>query len=258
MADTMQKEAPDLATPSIDPDEVAKFSAIAAEWWDPAGKFKPLHRFNPVRLGFILDTLTAHFGRSDQDKAPLKGLNLLDIGCGGGLVSEPMTRLGANVMGVDASEANIKTAMTHAKEVGLNIDYRAGTAEQLISTHEEGFDVVLNLEVVEHVASPDQFLQDCCRLLKPGGITIVATLNRTPKAFALAIVGAEYVLGWLPRGTHEFSKFLTPEEISTSLKSGGVVADHPQGVSYSPLSARWKLSKDSAVNYMIVGRKPKS
>lgn len=258
MADTIQEEASPLATPSIDPDEVAKFSAIAAEWWDPTGKFKPLHRFNPVRLGFILDTVAAHFGRSDKDKAPLKGLKLLDIGCGGGLVSEPMTRLGADVMGVDASEANIKTALTHAQESGLKIDYRAGTAEQLVSTHEEAFDVVLNLEVVEHVASPDQFLRDCCRLLKPGGITIVATLNRTPKAFALAIVGAEYVLGWLPRGTHEFSKFLTPTEITTALKSGGVDADRPQGVSYAPLTARWKLSDDSAVNYMIVGRKPKT
>lgn len=258
MADTMQTDAPNLETPSIDPDEVAKFSAIAAEWWDPTGKFKPLHRFNPVRLGFILDTLATHFDKSDKDKAPLKGLKLLDIGCGGGLVSEPMTRLGAEVMGVDASEANIKTAMTHAKEVGLKVDYRAGTAEQLIATHEEAFDVVLNLEVVEHVAAPDQFLRDCCKLLKPGGITIVATLNRTPKAFALAIVGAEYVLGWLPRGTHEFSKFLTPAEIKAALKSSGVEADNPQGVSYSPLSARWKLSNDSAVNYMIVGRKPKS
>ncbi|MEL6830776.1 MAG: bifunctional 2-polyprenyl-6-hydroxyphenol methylase/3-demethylubiquinol 3-O-methyltransferase UbiG [Pseudomonadota bacterium] len=256
MADTIESERAKIETPSIDPDEVAKFSAIAAEWWDPQGKFKPLHRFNPVRLGFIRDTLVSHFERSESDRTPLTDLDLLDIGCGGGLVSEPMTRLGANVMGVDASEANIKTAMTHAKESGLKIEYRAGTAEQLIETHEGTFDVVLNLEVVEHVADPEQFLRDCCSLLKPGGVTIVATLNRTPKAFALAIVGAEYVLGWLPRGTHEFSKFLTPNEISAALHSAGVDTEPPQGVSFSPLSARWRLSGDSGVNYMIVGRKP--
>jgi len=256
MAETTESSEANMKTPSIDPDEVAKFSAIAAEWWDPKGKFKPLHRFNPVRLGFIRDTLVRHFGRNSTDRAPLTDLKLLDIGCGGGLVSEPMTRLGADVMGVDASEANIKTAMTHAEEGGLSIDYRAGTAEQLLATHEAAFDVVLNLEVVEHVADPDQFLRDCCKLLKPGGITIVATLNRTPKAFALAIVGAEYVLGWLPRGTHEFSKFLTPKQISQSLSAAGVAADAPQGVSFSPLSAQWKLSNDSDVNYMIVGRKP--
>ena len=256
MADTIHTDPKAIETPSIDPDEVAKFSAIAAEWWDPKGKFKPLHLFNPVRLGFIRDTLVSHFGRDGSERKPLSDLSLLDIGCGGGLVSEPMTRLGADVMGVDASEANIKTAMTHAQEGGLSIDYRAGTAEQLLPTHENTFDIVLNLEVVEHVADPDQFLRDCCALLKPGGITIVATLNRTPKAFALAIVGAEYVLGWLPRGTHEFSKFLTPQELSAPLRASGLQTDPPQGVSFSPLSAQWRLSKDSGVNYMLVGRKP--
>lgn len=245
-------------TPSIDPDEVAKFSAIAAEWWDPKGKFRPLHRFNPVRLGFIRDTIEAHFDLPSGAKRPFEGLRLLDIGCGGGLVSEPMTRLGASVTGVDASEANIKTALTHAKEGGLQIDYRAGTVEGLLETGEPAFDVVLNLEVVEHVADPQQFLIDCAALVKPGGLTIVATLNRTTKAFALAIVGAEYVLGWLPRGTHEFEKFLRPTEIEGALKQSGLVAEAAQGVSFNPLMNEWRLSSDDKVNYMIVARRPEN
>lgn len=243
-------------TPSIDPDEVAKFSAMAAEWWDPKGKFKPLHKFNPVRLGFIRDTLVEHFGLDGLKRKPLKGLRLLDIGCGGGLAAEPMARLGASVTGVDASEANIKTAMTHAEETGIEVDYRAGTAEALIEAGEAPFDVVLNLEVVEHVADPAQFLKDTAALVKPGGLMICATLNRTPKAFALAIVGAEYVLGWLPRGTHEFSKFLTPEEVSAPLKAAGLEPDAPQGVSFNPLADQWKLSSDTKVNYMVVARRP--
>ncbi|WP_300375614.1 bifunctional 2-polyprenyl-6-hydroxyphenol methylase/3-demethylubiquinol 3-O-methyltransferase UbiG [Henriciella sp.] len=243
-------------TPSIDADEVAKFSAMAAEWWDPKGKFKPLHRFNPVRLGFIRDTITAHFGRMDAGRKPLEGLRILDIGCGGGLVSEPMARLGADVTGVDASADNIKTAMTHAEESGLNIDYRAGTAEGLLEDGTPAFDVVLNLEVVEHVADPQQFLQDTAALVKPGGLMIAATLNRTPKAFALAIVGAEYVLGWLPRGTHEFSKFLTPDEVARPLETAGLVTRPSQGVSFNPLTDTWRLSSDDKVNYMIVADRP--
>ena len=243
-------------TPSIDADEVAKFSAIAAEWWDPKGKFRPLHRFNPVRLGFIRDTIEGHFDLAPGAKRPFEGLRLLDIGCGGGLVSEPMTRLGAKVTGVDASEANIKTALTHATEGGLDIDYRAGTVEGLLDAGEPPFDVVLNLEVVEHVADPQQFLIDCGALVKPGGLTIIATLNRTAKAFALAIVGAEYVLGWLPRGTHEFEKFLRPSEIEGALKQAGLVADPTQGVSFNPLMNEWRLSSDDKVNYMMVARRP--
>ena len=243
-------------TPSIDPDEVAKFSAMAAEWWDPKGKFRPLHKFNPVRLGFIRDTLVEHFGLDGTQRKPLKGLRILDIGCGGGLVSEPMARLGASVTGVDASEANIKTALTHAREAGLDIDYRCGTAEGLIEGGEEPFDAVLNLEVVEHVADPGQFLRDTASLVRPGGMTITATLNRTPQAFALAIVGAEYVMRWLPPGTHEFAKFLRPEEVSGPLEAAGLVADAPQGVSFNPLSDQWKLSSDTKVNYMIVARRP--
>lgn len=229
---------------------------MAAEWWDPKGKFKPLHKFNPVRLGFIRDTLVEHFGLDGASRKPLTGVRILDIGCGGGLVSEPMARLGASVTGVDASEANIKTAMTHAEEAGVSIDYRAGTVEALIEAGEAPFDVVLNLEVVEHVADPVQFLKDAANLVRPGGLTITATLNRTPKAFALAIVGAEYVMRWLPPGTHEFAKFLTPEEVSAPLAASGLDVEPPQGVSFNPLSDQWKLSDDTKVNYMIVARRP--
>lgn len=242
--------------PSIDPDEVAKFSAMAAEWWDPKGKFRPLHKFNPVRLGFIRDTIEAHFQLSPSARRPFEGLRVLDIGCGGGLVSEPMTRLGASVTAVDASEANIKTAMTHAEQGGLEIDFRAGTVEALIEQGEAPFDVVLNLEVVEHVADPSQFLKDCASLVKPGGLMTVATLNRTAKAFALAIVGAEYVLGWLPRGTHEFEKFLRPEEIEAPMRDAGLKVEAPQGVSFNPISDQWRLSDDTKVNYLMVAARP--
>jgi len=242
--------------PSIDPDEVAKFTAMAAEWWDPKGKFKPLHKFNPVRLGFIRDTIEDHFDLDPSARRPFQGLRALDIGCGGGLVSEPMTRLGASVTAVDASEANIKTAMTHAEQGGLEIDFRAGTVEALIEEGEPPFDVVLNLEVVEHVADPAQFLKDCASLVKPGGITIVATLNRTARAFALAIVGAEYVLGWLPKGTHEFEKFLRPDEIEAPLRAAGLDVEAPQGVSFNPIADQWRLSGDTKVNYMMVATRP--
>lgn len=244
--------------PSIDPSEVAKFTAMAEEWWDPKGKFKPLHKFNPVRLGFIRDTIEMHFDRSSTARKPFEGLRILDIGCGGGLVSEPMRRLGAEMVSVDASEANIKTAMTHAEQSGLDIDFRAGTVEELIEAGEAPFDVVLNLEVVEHVADPDQFLKDCASLVKPGGLMIVATLNRTAKAFALAIVGAEYVLGWLPKGTHEFEKFLRPDEIKQPLLQAGLDVDPPQGVSFNPLLDQWRPSGDTKVNYLMVASRPSS
>lgn len=244
--------------PSIDPSEVAKFTAMAAEWWDPKGKFRPLHKFNPVRLGFIRDTIEAHFELESGSRRPFEGLRVLDIGCGGGLVSEPMRRLGADMVSVDASEANIKTAITHAEQGGLDIDFRAGTVEALIETGEAPFDVVLNLEVVEHVADPSQFLRDCASLVKPGGLMIVATLNRTAKAFALAIVGAEYVLGWLPRGTHEFDKFLRPDEIRQPMIQAGLMVEPPQGVSFNPLLDQWRLSADTNVNYLMVAARPEA
>ena len=243
-------------TPTIDPDEVEKFTAMAAEWWDPKGKFKPLHRFNPVRLGFIRDTVEAHFNLDPKARKPFTGLRFLDIGCGGGLVSEPMARLGAEMVSVDASEANIKTAMTHAAETGVKVDYRAGTVEALIESGEPPFDVVLNLEVVEHVANPAEFLSQCASLVKPGGLMIVATINRTTKAFALAIVGAEYVLRWLPRGTHEFDKLVKPSEIEIALTGSGMTVRAPQGVSFNPIMDEWRLSSDTKVNYMIVATRP--
>ena len=260
MAETLDidPKAAAPARPSIDPDEVAKFTAMADEWWDPTGKFKPLHKFNPVRLRYIRDTAERHFGLKPKLKRPLAGLRVLDIGCGGGLVAEPMARLGADVVAVDASEANIKTAITHARGGGLNIDYRAGTAEGLIEAGEAPFDIVLNLEVVEHVADPAQFLTDTSHLVKPGGFMLVATINRTTKAFALAIVGAEYVLRWLPRGTHEFDKFLKPREIESALAKAGMQTEPPQGVFYNPVADSWRLSKDHSVNYMIVASKPTS
>ncbi len=242
--------------PSIDPEEVGKFSAMAAEWWDPRGKFRPLHRFNPVRLEFIRQTAEHHFGRDRAARRPLEGLRLLDIGCGGGLVAEPMARLGAKVTAVDASQANIKTAITHCEQAGLEIDYRAGTAEQLLAGGEPPFDIVLNLEVVEHVADAQAFLGDTARLVAPGGMMVVATINRTPKAFALAIVGAEYVLRWLPRGTHQFNKLVRPQEVTQALETSGLFAQEPQGVSFSPLTDSWRLSKDTNVNYMVVGTRP--
>jgi 2-polyprenyl-6-hydroxyphenyl methylase/3-demethylubiquinone-9 3-methyltransferase len=251
-----QAAAPDrLEAPSIDPDEVEKFSRIAGEWWDPDSKFAPLHKFNPARLTWIREQLCAHFGRLGA--TPLEGLKLLDIGCGGGLVSEPMARLGANVTGVDAAQANIKTAMVHAEETGLSIDYRWGVAEQLLEQGGPGqFDVVLNLEVVEHVADPEAFLRDCARLVKPGGMMIVGTINRTARAFATAIFGAEYVLGWLPRGTHRFDKLVRPDEARAALEAEGLEVRTPAGVSYNPLKDRFFISGDAGVNYLMAAVKP--
>lgn len=256
MAAILEADLNPPTRPSIDPGEVAKFTAMADEWWDPAGKFKPLHKFNPVRLRYIRETAEQHFGLEPNLKRPLEGLRLLDIGCGGGLVSEPMARLGAEVVSVDASEANIKTAMTHAEGAGLKIDYRVGTAEGMIEAGEAPFDIVLNLEVVEHVANPAEFLANTSHLVKPGGFMIVATINRTAKAFALAIVGAEYVLRWLPRGTHEFDKFLKPAEINEALSEAGMSTQAPQGVFYNPISDSWSLSRDHSVNYMITATRP--
>src|SRR5215471_10587172 len=236
---------------SIDPAEVERFSKIAAEWWDPRGKFAPLHKFNPVRLTFIRDQALHRFGRDPKARRPFEGLRLLDIGCGGGLLSEPMSRLGFAVTGVDASERNVATAAAHAEQGGLAIDYRATTAEALLAAGEPAFDVILNMEVIEHVADPGEFLRTCAALLAPGGLMIVATLNRTAKAFALAKVGAEYVLHWLPVGTHDWSKFLKPEELRSFLADETVAVDGPFGVVFDPLSGRWSQSNDADVNYMM-------
>ena len=236
---------------SIDPAEVETFSRISAEWWDPRGKFAPLHKFNPVRLSFIRDQALYRFSRDAKARRPFEGLRLLDIGCGGGLLSEPMTRLGFQVTGVDASERNIGTASAHAAEQGLSIDYRASTAEALLEAGEPPFDVILNMEVIEHVADPAAYLRDCARLLKPGGLMIVATLNRTLKALALAKIGAEYILRWLPVGAHDWNKFLKPDEIRDFLAEEPVVVDGPYGVVFNPLTGRWTESADTDVNYMM-------
>jgi 2-polyprenyl-6-hydroxyphenyl methylase/3-demethylubiquinone-9 3-methyltransferase len=239
---------------SIDPAEVAKFSAIAAEWWDPTGKFAPLHKFNPVRLSFLKAEAAAHFGRDPRALRPFEGLTLLDIGCGGGLLSEPMTRLGFAVTGADASERNIGTAKAHAAQSGLAIDYRAVTAEELAA---EGavYDVVLNMEVVEHVADVGAYLKACAALVKSGGITVVATMNRTLKSLALAKIGAEYVLGWLPRGTHDWNRFIPPTELRAMLEESGLNICKTQGVSFNPLAWDWHLSDDVDVNYMVVAKR---
>lgn len=239
------------AASSIDPADVARFSAIAEGWWDPNGKFAPLHRFNPVRLEFIREQALARFGRDAKSRAPFEALSLLDIGCGGGLLCEPMRRLGFAVTGVDASERNIVVAQAHAEAMGLSIDYRAATAEALLAEGAARFDLVLNMEVVEHVAGPGQYLRDCARLLKPGGLMIVATLNRTLKALALAKIGAEYVLRWLPPETHDWRKFLKPDEIRGFLDGEPVRVDGPFGVVFQPLTGRWTRSADADINYMM-------
>ncbi len=240
--------------PSLDPSEVEKFSKMAAEWWNPKGKFGVLHVFNPVRLQFIKEQVTARKGRDPLDRFPFEGLRFLDIGCGGGLLTEPMARLGAEIVGVDPSERNIKTASVHAGEVGLEIDYRVGTAEDLAAAGER-FDVILNMEVIEHVADPKAFAATCASMLKPGGLMFVATLNRTLKSFGLAIIGAEYVLGWLPKGTHQWEKFITPPELKGWLEENGMAVKEESGVTYSPFSRQWRRSRDMDVNYMVVGQK---
>jgi 2-polyprenyl-6-hydroxyphenyl methylase/3-demethylubiquinone-9 3-methyltransferase len=245
----MSEPAPRSDRSSVDPDEIARFEAMAAQWWDPDGKFAPLHKFNPVRLAWIRERLVEHFARDPSSLRPFEGLRILDIGCGGGLVAEPMARMGAQVVGVDASARNVEVARVHARQGGLDIDYRSGTAESLQAAGER-FDAVLSLEVVEHVADPAAFLASCAALVAPGGALMVATINRTPQAFALAIVGAEYVLRWLPRGTHRWSKFVRPSEVAAALRPTGLDLREFAGMSYNPLADRWRVGRDLSVNYM--------
>jgi 2-polyprenyl-6-hydroxyphenyl methylase/3-demethylubiquinone-9 3-methyltransferase len=240
---------------SLDPAEVEKFSRIAAEWWNPKGKFGVLHVFNPVRLAYIKEQVTARFARDPFARRPFEGLRFLDIGCGGGLLTEPMARLGAEITGIDPSPKNISTASVHAQEQDLAIDYRATTAEEL-AARGETFDVILNMEVIEHVADQEAFIKTCAELLRPDGLIFVATLNRTLRSFGLAIVGAEYVLGWLPRGTHQWEKFVTPQELEAWLAQSGLRQLDSSGVTYNPFSGAWRRARDMDVNYMLVAQKP--
>jgi 2-polyprenyl-6-hydroxyphenyl methylase/3-demethylubiquinone-9 3-methyltransferase len=245
-----------MTNTTVNDAEIAKFTAMAEEWWDPTGKFKPLHKFNPVRLAYIRDNLIAHFGRDPSSIRPFDGIRILDVGCGGGLLCEPLTRLGASVTGVDAAERNIAIAKIHAEQSGLDIDYRATTSEALVAAG-ESYDVVLNMEVVEHVDNVPLYMKSCADLVAPSGLMFTATLNRTARALALAVIGAEYVLRWLPRGTHDWNKFLTPEEIIAELRRNGLKVTDQSGVSFNPLSGEWRLSRDMAVNYMVLAERQK-
>jgi 2-polyprenyl-6-hydroxyphenyl methylase/3-demethylubiquinone-9 3-methyltransferase len=244
----------DQAAGSVDQDEVARFSRLAAQWWDTRGPMAALHKFNPVRLAYIRDRAAEHFGRDPSRLDSLAGLRVLDIGCGGGILSEPLARLGARVVGADPSESNIAVAKHHAERAGLSVDYRAAAAEALVQSGEK-FDVVLAMEVVEHVTDLGLFIELAAGLVAPGGLLFVATLNRTAKSFALAIVGAEYILRWLPRGTHRWEKFVTPNELEIAIEQSGFKVADEIGVVYNLFADRWQLSADTDVNYMMVAEK---
>ncbi len=240
---------------TVDPSEIAKFEAMAAEWWDPHGKFKPLHMLNPCRLDYITQQIAGEFDRDLTIPNPFEGLRLLDIGCGGGLLSEPMARLGATVVGADAAEGNLPVARIHAEQSGLQIDYRHTTAEDMAAAGEQ-FDVVLNMEVVEHVADPLGFLTASQQLLKPGGLLICSTINRNPKSYAMAIFGAEVVMRWLPRGTHEWNKFITPDELFDLLRQAGLEPVDRKGFVFNPILWSWSISdRDLSVNYVTASVK---
>jgi len=244
------------AASTIDDAEVAKFQAMAEEWWDPTGKFKPLHMMNPCRLDYITRQIAAEFGRDLGTDAPFAGLRILDIGCGGGLLAEPMARLGADVVGADAAERNIPVARLHAEQSGLEIDYRHTSAEALAEAGEQ-FDAVLNMEVVEHVADPLAYLSACRQLLRPGGLQVCSTLNRNAKSYVMAIIGAEHVMRWLPKGTHDWNKFITPDELYDLLRQAGLEPVDRKGFVFNPVSWSWSVSdRDLSVNYVTASRKP--
>ena len=243
-------------TTTVDAAEIAKFEAMAAEWWDTNGKFKPLHMLNPCRLDYITQQIAMEFDRDLTQPEPFKGLRLLDIGCGGGLLAEPMTRLGATVVGVDAAERNIPVAQLHAEQSGLEIDYRCTTAEDLAASDEPRFDVVLNMEVVEHVADPLAYLTACQHLMKSGGLMICSTLNRNPKSFVMGIIGAEYVMRWLPKGTNDWRKFITPDELFQLIEQSGLTPVDRKGFQFNPVTWKWRISaKDLSVNYVTASIK---
>jgi 2-polyprenyl-6-hydroxyphenyl methylase / 3-demethylubiquinone-9 3-methyltransferase len=252
MAMAMQPNSRDRAASgsTVDPAEIAKFSKLSQEWWDPKGKMAPLHKINPLRLGYIRDAACRKFDRNVRSLNCLSGLRVLDIGCGAGLLCEPLTRLGAQMIGVDPSASNIAAAKLHADRGHLSIDYRCTTVEEM-DAHER-FDIVLAMEVVEHVTDIGMFLSRCASMQKPGGMMVVSTLNRTWKSFGLAIIGAEYILRWLPRGTHQWDKFVTPDELAKYLLDSRLVVTDQTGVVYNPFADKWGLSSDTDVNYMVV------
>jgi 2-polyprenyl-6-hydroxyphenyl methylase / 3-demethylubiquinone-9 3-methyltransferase len=239
---------------TIDPREVARFDRMARDWWDPQGPMRALHKLNPVRVQYIRDAACERFDRDPRSPRPLDGLTILDVGCGGGVLSEPLARLGGAVTGLDPAATNITVARRHAERAGLAIDYRDETVEA-VTARADTFDIVLAMEVVEHVADVPAFVAACCAAVKPGGLLVMATINRTLRAFALAIVGAEYVLGWLPKGTHQWDKFVTPDELSASITAGGLSVIERRGVVYNPLADQWLLARDTAVNYMIAAER---
>lgn len=240
---------------TVDRAEVARFDALSASWWDERGPMRVLHRFNPVRLAYIRDAACRHFGRDAKTPFALDGLSVVDIGCGGGVLSEPLARLGASVTGLDPATGNIAVASAHAKAAGLPVDYRAETIESVVGGGAR-FDIVLAMEVVEHVADRAAFMSAAAQAVKPGGLLFAATINRTLRSFAAAIVGAEYVLRWLPKGTHDWEKFVTPDELTRDIESGGLVVTDVTGVVYNPLGDTWRASRDTAVNYMLAASRP--
>lgn len=238
---------------TIDAAEIARFEVLAEEWWDPNGKFQVMHAFNRTRRDYIVDYVSRFFCQPSASQAPLDGLKILDVGCGGGLISEPLALMGAQVVGVDAAARNIEIAKIHASDTGAVMDYRHGTASSAIKENEK-FDVVLNLEVVEHVSEPDTLMSDCASLVRPGGLMFVATLNRTIRALIFGILGAEYVLRWLPVGTHDWRRFLKPIEITKMLENNGLAVRDVRGVTFNPLNKKWKLSGDLAMNYLLIAK----
>lgn len=245
-----------LTAPTLDPAEVEKFARIADQWWAPHGPFAPLHQMNPKRIEVIRDAILRHTGRPAGGRRALAGLEIVDVGCGGGLVTEPVARMGASVIGLDAAEETIKAAMAHAAGMGLSIDYRQGFAEDLAATRPASFDVVLALEIVEHVADVAAFIAAVAALVKPGGLVVMSTINRTPKARALAIVAAEKILRWLPEGSHHYDKLITPPELSAALEGAGLRPDPAIGLAFDPLGRVWSAGEDVDVNYVMVAKKP--
>ena len=239
---------------TVDPKEIERFTALAQEWWNPEGKFRAMHKFNPVRRDYIVEQIARHFGRDGTEANGFEGLTILDVGCGAGLLCEPLAQRGAKVVGIDATARNVEIARWHASEQGLGIDYRHCLAEHLVEAGER-FDVVLNTEVVEHVADQEQLMKECSDLVRPGGIMVIATLNRTLRSFLLAILGAEYILRWLPKGTHDWRCFVRPREISKMIAKHGLETHETTGVSFNPLRSDWRLSKDTSVNYMLLAKK---